>query len=95
MPEADFQAGRKQTLEFEPLLDCIEAAGLMHMHPESLKRLARAGRITAAKIGGVWRFRASALDAYVQKITLETQVQIAESMAPSKSAFCGVRDWRK
>jgi excisionase family DNA binding protein len=58
---------------FEPLLDSQQAADLMHLHPESVKRLARTGAIIAAKVGGVWRFRVSALEAYMQKLTENTQ----------------------
>jgi len=95
MPQAGFQTSSGRTYEFEPLLDCIEAAELLRMHPESLKRLARAGRIAAAKMGGVWRFRASALNAYMQEMTEKTRSGIAQTMAPSETAICGVRNWRK
>lgn len=80
---------------FEPLLDSQQAADLMHLHPESVKRLARTGAIVAAKVGGVWRFRVSALEAYMRKLTENTQTQIAQNMAPSKSAVGAVRNWRK
>ncbi len=80
---------------FEPLLDSQQAGELMHLHHESVKRLARTGEIVAAKMGGVWRFRVSELEAYMQKITAKTQAQIAENMAPSKSAVDVVRNWRR
>jgi excisionase family DNA binding protein len=80
--------------EFEPLMDSQQAGELMHLHPESVKRLARTGEIIAAKMGGVWRFRVSALEAYMQKITEKTQTKIAENMAPSKPAVGVVRNWR-
>jgi hypothetical protein len=70
-------------------------ADLMHLHPESVKRLARTGTIIAAKVGGVWRFRVSALEAYIQKLTENTQTRIAQNMAPSESAVGVVRNWRK
>ncbi len=95
MLQADFQMRDKRATEFEPLLDCIEAAELMHMHPESLKRLARTGRVVAAKVGGVWRFRASALNAFMQEMTENTRSGIAQNMAPSDTAICGVRNGRK
>jgi excisionase family DNA binding protein len=79
---------------FEPLLDSQQAAELMRLHPESVKRLARTGAIVAAKVGGVWRFRVSALEVYMQKITEKTQTRIAENMAPSKPAVGVVRNWR-
>lgn len=80
---------------FEPLLDSRQAADLMHLHPESVKRLARTGAIIAAKVGGVWRFRVSALEAYMQKLTENTQTRIAQNMALSESAVGVVRNWRK
>jgi excisionase family DNA binding protein len=54
--------------EFEPLLDSHQAAELMHVHPETVKRRARRGEIPAVKFGKVWRFRASGLEAYIQKL---------------------------
>jgi excisionase family DNA binding protein len=53
---------------FEPLLDSQQAAELMRLHPETLKRRARRGEIPGLKFGKVWRFRASALEAYVRNL---------------------------
>jgi len=39
---------RREPQEFQPLLDSRQAADLMHLHPESVKRLARTGAIVAA-----------------------------------------------
>lgn len=90
------ETDRKKWAEvFEPLLDSQQAADLMHLHPESVKRLARTGTIVAVKIGGVWRFRVSALEAYMEKLTENTQTRIAQNMAPSESAVGVVRNWRK
>jgi excisionase family DNA binding protein len=47
---------------FEPLLDSVEAAGLLKIHPKTLQKLARTGKVDAVKIGKLWRFRASALN---------------------------------
>lgn len=80
---------------FEPLLDSQQAGELLHLHPESVKRLARMGEIVAAKMGGVWRFRASSLETYMQRITAKTQAQITENMAPSSPAVDVVRNWRR
>jgi excisionase family DNA binding protein len=54
--------------EFEPLLDSKEAAALLKVHPNTLKKLARSGEISAIHIGKLWRFRASALDEWVRKM---------------------------
>ena len=56
-----------EPFHFEPLLDTQQAARLLHVHPETLKRRARRGEIPGLKFGKVWRFRASVLDAYVRK----------------------------
>ena len=53
---------------FEPLLDSQEAAELMHVHPETVKRRARRGEIPGLKFGKVWRFRASSLEAYIRNL---------------------------
>ena len=34
--------------EFEPLLDSVEAAALLRIHPNTLKKMARRGEIEAA-----------------------------------------------
>lgn len=50
------------SLPFEPLLDSIEAAALLKIHPKTLQRMARNGEITGIQIGKLWRFRASVLN---------------------------------
>ena len=47
----------------EPYIGVNEAAALVGFNPESLRRAAREGRVPSAKIAGVWRFRASDLEA--------------------------------
>lgn len=54
--------------EFEPLLDSTEAAALLKIHPKTLQKMARKGEITAIQIGKLWRFRASALNEWLEKI---------------------------
>ena len=44
--------------EFEPLLDSIEAAALLRIHPNTLKKMAR-------RIGRCWRFRTSDLNEWL------------------------------
>ena len=50
---------------FERFLNSREAAALLQIHPKTLQRLARKGEIRAMRIGKLWRFRASDLDAWV------------------------------
>jgi excisionase family DNA binding protein len=54
--------------EFEPLLDSEEAAALVKIHPKTLQRMARHGEITGIRIGKLWRFRASSLNRWLEKI---------------------------
>jgi excisionase family DNA binding protein len=54
--------------EFEPLLDTEEAAALLKIHPKTLQRLARNGEIAGIQIGRLWRFRASALNRWLDEI---------------------------
>jgi excisionase family DNA binding protein len=56
------------TFHFEPLLDSEEAAALLKIHPKTLQKLARNGEVDAIQIGKLWRFRASALNRWLQKI---------------------------
>ena len=44
---------------FEPLLDSVEAARLLRIHPKTLQRMARQGQIIGIQVGKRWRFRAS------------------------------------
>jgi excisionase family DNA binding protein len=53
---------------FERLLDSVEAAGLLKIHPKTLQKLARNGEVAAIQIGKLWRFRASALNRWLEKI---------------------------
>jgi len=55
-------------INFEPLLDCEEAASLLRIHPRTLVRKARKGLIPAIHVGKLWRFRASALNAWLNTI---------------------------
>jgi len=50
---------------FEPLLDSDEAAALLKIHPKTLQRMARNGQISGVQVGKLWRFRASALNEWL------------------------------
>ncbi len=45
----------------EPFLDSDEAAALLRIHPKTLQRHARHGRVTGYRVGKMWRFHASDL----------------------------------
>ena len=48
--------------QFEPFLDSEQAASLIKVHPKTLQRYARTGRVVGYRLGKLWRFRASDLD---------------------------------
>lgn len=66
----------------EPLITAERAAELLQLHPKTVKRLAAAGSIPAMKIGRVWRFRESELDAYIVR-----QLQLSCHPSPKGEAF--------
>ena len=53
---------RLPAVDFEPLLDAVEAAALLRMHPNTLRLRARLGEIPGRHIGKYWRFRISDLN---------------------------------
>ena len=65
--------------QFEPLLDDVQAANMLGLHPKTLQKLARQGAVPAIRIGRYWRFRASALNQWInvhstcQPLTERTQ----------------------
>ncbi|HUO61663.1 MAG TPA: helix-turn-helix domain-containing protein, partial [Candidatus Acidoferrales bacterium] len=56
-----------KVVEFERLLDSDEAASLLKIHPKTLQRMAREGKIVGIQIGKLWRFRASDLDHWLKE----------------------------
>ena len=57
--------------QFEPLLDCNEAAKLIPLHPKTIKLWVRDNHrhgIPGKKIGRQWFFRASELDAWWRSV---------------------------
>ena len=50
----------------EPLIDADQAAELLEIHPKTVKRLATKGMLPGMRIGKLWRFRASLLDAWLK-----------------------------
>ena len=57
---------RFPVIEFEPLLDSVEAAALLRIHPKTLQKMARRGVIQGRHVGKCWRFRASDLNEWLQ-----------------------------
>jgi excisionase family DNA binding protein len=55
------------TAKCEPLLDSVEAAQLLRIHPKTLQRMARNQEVPGIQIGRLWRFRMSELNAWLQE----------------------------
>jgi excisionase family DNA binding protein len=54
----------------ESLLDSAEAGRFLRIHPVTVKRLARSGRLPGFRIGNRWRFRFSDLDDWAHSAVL-------------------------
>jgi excisionase family DNA binding protein len=52
---------------FEPLLTVEEAAQHLRLHPKTLQRFAREGRVPCVRLGKYWMFRLSTLDLWVRQ----------------------------
>ncbi|SRR6266700_810226 len=63
---------------FEPLLNTDEAARLLRMHSRTLRIKARNGEIPAIQVGRRWRFRASALNRWLEQSQPQAAVCIHE-----------------
>ena len=46
----------------EPFLDSDQAAAILRIHPKTLQRLARHGRVIGNRVGKLWRFHRSDLE---------------------------------
>ena len=51
----------------EPLLDSHQAAAMLKVHPRTLQRLVHRGKIHAVQVGKLWRFKASAIKAWIDR----------------------------
>jgi excisionase family DNA binding protein len=67
---------------FEPFLDSEQAAALVKIHPKTLQRMARTGRVRGYRIGKLWRFRASDL-ASCSEVAGQLTGSCAMSMFPA------------
>jgi len=64
----------------EPLIDAQQAAQILKLHPVTVREMAARRELPAMKIGKVWRFRASALDAWVSaQLDLTCHPRLPES----------------
>jgi excisionase family DNA binding protein len=55
-------------VQFEPLLDTAQAAALLRIHPKTLQKMARRGEVVGLQVGKLWRFRASQLNEWLERL---------------------------
>jgi excisionase family DNA binding protein len=69
-PEPKIQADSNFPVQlqpiFEPVLGSEKAAALLKIHPKTLQKLARDGKIPGVRIGKLWAFRASTLNRWLE-----------------------------
>jgi len=51
----------------ERLIDSETAAAIIGIHPKTLQRFARRGLIRGIHVGKLWRFRASAIEEWIER----------------------------
>ena len=49
-----------------------EVSKILKLHPFTVTRLAREGKLPAFKVGGVWRFRKDRFERWIQRRTKRT-----------------------
>ena len=54
----------------DQIWDCQQAARFLRIHPVTVKRLARRGRLPGFRIGNRWRFRSSDLDDWARSAVI-------------------------
>jgi excisionase family DNA binding protein len=59
----------------EGLLTTKEASQILKIHPKVLERMAKRGEVPALKVGKFWRYRATALDAWINS-RLQSKSQV-------------------
>lgn len=64
-PEGEYRRNHLPTDLKEPLLDSRQAAAILKVHPRTVQRLVHRGEIRAVHVGRLWRFRQSALEAWM------------------------------
>jgi excisionase family DNA binding protein len=52
----------------EALIGSAAAAALLNIHPKTLIRMAREGRVPSVRIGKLWMFSEARLDAWVRSL---------------------------
>jgi excisionase family DNA binding protein len=67
-----------KTLAFEPLISAVEAGRLLGIHPVTLLRWAREGRIPHVRLGRKVKFRISELNSWSSTNYTDSAVRVAQ-----------------
>ena len=51
----------------ERLIDSEETAAIIGIHPKTLQKMARCGKIRGVHVGKLWRFRASTIEEWIAR----------------------------
>jgi excisionase family DNA binding protein len=65
-------------LTFEPLISAVDAGQLLGIHPVTLLRWAREGRIPHCRLGRKVKFRVSELNAWSTTLYTDRAVRVAQ-----------------
>ena len=65
------------------ILDAQEVADMLRVHPRTIMRLAKLGHIPGFKVGGQWRFRREAIEAYIREQEQRYSDQKKDKVPPS------------
>ena len=68
LPSASGSGGvdLQATAALEPVVDSEEAAKFLNINPKTLQKMARNGGVPGYRIGKLWKFRISDLDAWLR-----------------------------
>jgi excisionase family DNA binding protein len=58
--------GFEPAAPLEPVVDSEEAARFLNINPKTLQKMARSGEVPGYRIGKLWKFRISDLDAWLR-----------------------------
>ncbi len=50
----------------DDILDADQVGQMLHIHPRTIVRLAKQGKIPGFKVGSQWRFRKEAINEYIR-----------------------------
>ena len=73
---------RDISLGIEALLTSKQASQVLKIHPKVLERMAKRGEVPALKVGKFWRYRATALDAWIN-----SRIQSGRQPCRMKTSF--------